>query len=212
MVVVQGILGGVRVTALSLPLAMVHGIFAQLFFGTLVALGAFTSATWRRGPPATERANAETDRVITWLLVAAIFCQLILGAAQRHFQLMLIVHIMIGVAAVAPLALLVGVRAWGFNREQRLLQRLGLMLIAAISVQLVLGLAAFVVTGAVSGGGLSRGYDLVISTAHQWFGAVLLALAVLLGAWTGRLLAPAAKSADAPSADSGGGEEPGLVG
>jgi hypothetical protein len=184
----------VRVTALSLPLAMTHGVFAQLFFGTLVALGAFTSATWRDGPPATERASAGTDRVITGLLVAAIFCQLILGAAQRHFMLLLIVHIMLGVAAVAPLALLVGVRAWGLNREQRLMQRLGLMLLVAIAVQLVLGLAAFVVTGAVSDGGLSRGYDLVISTAHQWFGAVLLALAVLLSAWTCRLLAPDSSS------------------
>ena len=63
----------------------------------------------------------------------------------------------------------------------------GLLLLAAISIQLVLGLAAFAVTGAAA---LSRSLDLFISTAHQWFGAVLLALAVLLASWTHRLQTP----------------------
>jgi cytochrome c oxidase assembly protein subunit 15 len=189
MVVIQGVLGGLRVTELSLPLAMVHGVFAQLFFASLVALGAFTSATWRGDATSRVRATASSDRAFSVLLVGAMFLQLVLGAAHRHLQVMLIVHIILGVAVVVPLALLVGVRAWGLNPEQRMLQRLGLFLTGAIGVQLVLGLAAFAVTGLVSGGALSRSFDLVVSTAHQWFGAILLALAVLIACWNYRLLA-----------------------
>lgn len=188
MVVVQGILGGLRVTELSLPLAMTHGVFAQVFFGTLVALAAFTSVTWTAGTPRDERPTAQTDRVASALLVGAILLQLMLGAAQRHFQMMLIVHIMLGVAAVAPLALLVGVRAWGLNPRQPLLRRLGLALIAAASLQLLLGLGAFAVTGIASSGASARSFDLVVSTAHQWFGAVVLAVAVLTSCWTFRLV------------------------
>ena len=190
MVVVQGVLGGLRVTELSLPLAMTHGVFGQLFFATLVAMGAATSRGWRASTPAVARPTAGTDHRITWLLVAAVLCQLVLGAAQRHLQLMLLVHIMIGVAAVAPLALLVGIRAWGLTPSRPPLPRLGLGLLGAIGLQLLLGLAAFVATGAGAGGLLPRSAELFLATAHQWFGAVVLALAVLLACWSMRLLAP----------------------
>lgn len=97
---------------------------------------------------------------------------------------------MLGVAIVAPAALLVGVRTWGMNRDQPLLRRLGLLLLGATGLQLILGLAAFVVTGAGLGGTVPRSLELAIATIHQWFGAVLLAVAVLVACWTFRLLAP----------------------
>jgi cytochrome c oxidase assembly protein subunit 15 len=191
MVIVQGVMGGLRVTELSLPLAMTHGVFAQLFFATLVVLGAMTSASWLQGPPPVARPSAGTDRTISLVLVACIFFQLVLGAAQRHFQSLLLVHIMLGVAIVAPAALLVGVRAWGLNSDRPLLQRLGKLLLAATAIQLLLGLGAFAATGAAGEGLLPRSFDLVIATTHQWFGAVMLALAVLTACWTFRLLEPA---------------------
>jgi len=46
-VVVQAVLGGLRVTDRNLALAMVHGVLAQLFFSTLVALAAFNSSLWK---------------------------------------------------------------------------------------------------------------------------------------------------------------------
>jgi len=85
-----------------------------------------------------------------------------------------------------PLALLAGVRAWGLNRGSRLLQRLGLGLVAAVALQVLLGLGAYVANGAAERGLEARSLDLAVSTAHQWFGAVVLALAVLLACWTRR--------------------------
>jgi cytochrome c oxidase assembly protein subunit 15 len=209
LVVVQGLLGGLRVTghltlsqspaetAPRLDLALVHGVLAQLFLATLVALAAFTSSGWRAADRPLRRPGVATDRRLAGLLVALVIAQLVLGATQRHYQKLLIVHIVVGVALVAPLAVHVGFRSWGLNVGQRRLQRLGLALAGAVSLQLLLGFATFAVTGGVSTGGIA----LILPTAHQWFGAVLLGLAVLLFCWEHRSLAPTPEAGPVQTAD-----------
>jgi len=200
MVVIQGILGGLRVTgrftmgttasqmAPSLTLALVHGVLAQLFFATLVALGAFTSPGWRREREPQVRPSARFDQWFGVFLVGIVITQLVLGAAQRHFKGLLMAHIIMGVAVVAPLALNAGVRAWGLNPGAPLLQRLGLALLAGLAVQVALGFAAYVVIGAADSGAISRTFDVTLSTSHQWFGALLLGLVVTLTCWNFKLL------------------------
>jgi len=202
MVVVQGLLGGLRVTGRltlsdapdmmspNLFLALVHGVLAQLFFATLVAIGAFTSAAWRRAEVGEWRSRARGDRLLTGLLVALMIGQLVLGASQRHFHELLVAHIVTGVAIVAPLALHVGIRAWGLNPDLPLLRRLGLGLVGAICLQVLLGLGAFLGTRAAESGDVSETLSVTVTTAHQWFGAVIFALAVLLACWSFRLLRP----------------------
>ena len=46
-VIVQGVLGGTRVTQVSTVLAAVHGVVGQAFFGLMVALSVLTSRGWR---------------------------------------------------------------------------------------------------------------------------------------------------------------------
>jgi cytochrome c oxidase assembly protein subunit 15 len=200
MVVVQGLLGGLRVTggltlstspgdmAPSIVLATVHGVLGQLFLATLVVLAVFTSASWREPPEPCHRSGAGTDRTLGILLVAVILAQLVLGAIQRHLHAMLIVHMVTGVAIVAPLMIHVGVRAWGLNEGQRLLQRLGLTLLGGMLTQILLGFAAYAAKGAAARGVLSPTFDVTLTTAHQWFGAILLSVAVLLACWNFRLL------------------------
>ncbi len=206
MVVVQGVLGGLRVTGgftlstssaamrPSLALAMVHGIFGQLVFAALVALGAFTSRVWRSSAAATASATLRLDRWLAVGLVVVVLTQLVLGAAQRHLDALLIAHIAFGVAIVAPVAFHVGFRAWGIHDEQPPLQRLGLAIAGAVALQIVLGLAAFVGTRAAAAGDLAPGLEVLLTTAHQGFGAILLGLAVTLVCWSFRLLAPARAS------------------
>ena len=191
MVVVQGVLGGLRVTGgftlsmepadmrPSLMLAMLHGVLGQVFFATLVVLAVLTSGTWRElGPP---RIGARADRWQCGILVVLLLGQLVLGAAQRHgvHPNLLMAHIGLGIAAVVPLAIHVGFRAWGTNDGVRVLQRAGLALAAGVGVQLVLGLASYAVTSGPWG---TPGIQVVVTTAHQWLGAVLLGLAVTV--WT----------------------------
>lgn len=202
MVVVQGVLGGLRVTGRftwsssplemrpSLTLAMVHGVLAQLFFATLVALATFESSAWKGPAPPLRRSNARTDHVLCAALVAVLLGQLVLGAVQRHLSQLLMLHAAVGLAMVAPLAIHVGFRAWGLNAGQRLLQRMGLGLVAAVALQVGLGLAAFAASGVLGGGGLTPGLTIAVTTAHQGCGAILLALSVSLACWSFRLLAP----------------------
>lgn len=84
LVLVQGTLGGLRVTEMNDELGIVHGTIAQLFFVLVCALALVTSRHW----PRISRARMETG--VTGLRTAIlgatllIFFQLILGASMRH--------------------------------------------------------------------------------------------------------------------------------
>jgi cytochrome c oxidase assembly protein subunit 15 len=202
LVVVQGLLGGLRVTGRftlstapdlmtpSTGLAMLHGVLGQLFFATVVALAVFSSRRWREAGEPLVRPGARTDRVLSTLLVGLVIGQLLLGAAQRHLHELLIPHMVVGVAFVTPLVIHVGLRAWGLNTGCPALQRGGLALVLGITAQLVLGLGAFALKAAAPVVGPAAVWDVTLSTAHQWCGALILALAVAVACWSFRLLAP----------------------
>jgi cytochrome c oxidase assembly protein subunit 15 len=85
-VTVQGILGGLRVDLVNLPLAIVHGCFAQAVF-CLTAFMAIVSSKWwiEVNRPA---ATIASRRLITlaFICVGAIYLQLIVGACMRHLN------------------------------------------------------------------------------------------------------------------------------
>lgn len=197
MVVVQGIMGGLRVTGEftmsdapeamrpSRLLAMVHGIFGQFVLASLASLAAFTSTAWRTREPR-EIEGAAADRMLSLLVLLLVVGQLVLGALQRHFGVGLFVHIAFGVAVAMPAAVHTGFRLWGRLGGLRPIQPMALMLVGGFAAQLLLGLGAFV---AVRGGVGAEG-QLLLATAHQGFGAALLALACALCCWCFRLLRP----------------------
>lgn len=88
-VIVQGILGGFRVTEVSYVLAFLHGILGQLIFCVTVLIAAATGRTWLRlAPRVVEWAKqAKWARRMQWLAIGVIgvlVLQLVLGAAVRH--------------------------------------------------------------------------------------------------------------------------------
>ena len=123
-VVVQGVLGGLRVTGHftlstaqevmepNLTIAVLHGVLGQIFLGLLVMLAAATSPRWKEGPDAVPLAPAATDFQLQPALVAVLVVQLVLGAAQRHLAWGLIIHVSLA-AVVAVMAVVAGARAWG---------------------------------------------------------------------------------------------------
>jgi hypothetical protein len=88
-----------------------------------------------------------------------------------------------------PLAVHTGFRAWGLNRGEPVLPRLGLALVGAALLQVALGVAALL-AATPSWSGAAPALSVGARTAHQWFGAVLLGVAVALACWTFRLLRP----------------------
>ncbi|MCA9286311.1 MAG: COX15/CtaA family protein [Phycisphaerales bacterium] len=212
MVCIQGLMGGLRVTgrltlsaesselAPSIALAIVHGVFGQVVFATLALLAAFTSTAWTTGPGPAPSAAAKGDRTTTVILVVAIVLQLVLGACYRHLQTtesqpMWALHGHLTVAAlVATMALVVGLRAWGTHGESPVMRRLGLALVALTGFQIVLGIAALAAVLLRSGPRIPV-YEVVLTSAHQATGALVLATGALCAVWVRRLFVPAPGSA-----------------
>ena len=83
-VVLQGVLGGLRVVLLKDALGIFHATLAQLFFASICAIALFTSRWWQTSPPrlpATLNPGLSTLLFFTTLLILG---QLALGAAMRH--------------------------------------------------------------------------------------------------------------------------------
>src|ERR1700736_1559056 len=81
-VVVQGVLGGLRVTEHNALLGLFHGCLAQSFLALMATLALVTSPFWSRlGPSGSQTRQL---RILSVLVTGMIFAQLVLGAAMRH--------------------------------------------------------------------------------------------------------------------------------
>ncbi len=88
-VIVQGVLGGLRVVLVKLDLAIVHGCVAQAFFCLCACVALVTSRWWTDAPDLSQsRELPAGNRVVRLAIVAVIvvYCQLIVGAVMRHEQ------------------------------------------------------------------------------------------------------------------------------
>ena len=223
LVVVQGLLGGLRVTgrltwstdpndtAPSIVLAIVHGVFGQVFFSIMVALAVFTAAAWRRQRPRSPSDHAATDRTLGLMLYVVLLGQLVLGALVRHLmsiadrvgpatvETLLNLHITLAVL-VALITIGVGARAAGLYGAQPVIRRCGVSVMVLLGVQVLLGIAAYiVVVGGTAKPGEVNGWHVLFTTLHQTVGALLLGNAVLLVLWNHRLLEPTEQEQPAPS-------------
>jgi cytochrome c oxidase assembly protein subunit 15 len=200
-VVLQGVLGGLRVTgqftlstsademAPSIALAVVHGVLGQVFLALMVTLAVVTSVRWRIAPPAEERASVSGDSSLQAVLAVTLLVQLVFGAVQRHVAEGLLIHITLA-ALVTVVAIMAGTRAWGLYHGVWPVQRLGQMLMGLVCVQVALGIAALAVTHGRAVVGDPTTIAVTIATGHQAIGAALLAVAVMLAVWTRRLFRP----------------------
>jgi cytochrome c oxidase assembly protein subunit 15 len=83
-VILQGVLGGLRVVLLQLNLAIVHACFAQAFF-CLAALAAIvTSRWWANAPDQSADTRGRTLIALAAACGLAVYLQLIAGALMRH--------------------------------------------------------------------------------------------------------------------------------
>jgi heme a synthase len=84
-VILQGVLGGLRVTMLKDEIGVFHACLAQAFFGLLVFIALVTSRFWRSLSHAmVDRQKFRPLKTLAFLTTAAIYLQLGLGATIRH--------------------------------------------------------------------------------------------------------------------------------
>jgi cytochrome c oxidase assembly protein subunit 15 len=187
LVSIQGVMGGLRVTEASLFLAVLHGVAGQLFLALIVSVAAFCSQRWRA---AESSASFESGSHRTWVVALSgmLVGQLALGAIVRHTGKGVMPHLAVA-AVVATLAFVCGMRAWSQQQERPPLARLGSLLMVVTSLQLLLGFAALVASGARAPGQPPTVADVLFTTLHQTNGALMLAATALLAVWTFRLVA-----------------------
>lgn len=186
-VVVQGILGGLRVTGRftisqdpellspSTALAVAHGTLGQLFLSGLVAQAVWLSAAWEK--------ERESRHHLFWprLLWLLLVIQLVLGALQRHLSWGLLVHVSLAVVVVAFAALGGGSLAFSAFAS---LRSLGRLLVVFASLQFLLGFLALWLRGYPAGPRAQSSWEVLLVTGHQAGGALLLALVTVITVWT----------------------------
>jgi len=204
-VVVQGVLGGTRVTNVSTLLAAIHGSMGQAFFGLMITICVLTGRRWQSPGVATVDSDHLRPRALAELGLVAV--QIVLGSWLRHYgpPAALILHAVVAMEVWAH-AVLFFLKVERRRASLRPLVASSRALAAASTLQIVLGIAALV--SMLPSAGFPRPvsfYQAVIRTGHQTNGALLLAATVVLTLRTFRHLARSAPSRS-PELDLGAPE------
>jgi cytochrome c oxidase assembly protein subunit 15 len=187
LVIVQGVMGGLRVIWLQDTLAIFHAATAQAFFALTVCLAMFTSAEWKKssdGKPLDDGGRLGRLCAVT---TGLIYLQIVFGAVLRHTGERLDAHLAFA-ALVALHVILIIVRVSRHHADAPRLTRPAVALSVLLFVQLVLGGLSYFAKFTTS---LRLSIDLVVilTTTHLAVGALMLAAGVTLTLRSYRLAA-----------------------
>ncbi len=175
-VMIQGVLGGLRVVLIEQKIAIIHACLAQAFFALIACISLFTSAEWRTGQPEPSAGHARRVQQLGLLTSGLIYVQLILGALFRHTGTGLSLHIL-GAIAVFIVTFLLVDHVQLYHAIQRPLLRSGILLRRLLLLQVGLGLLTYVMKYLVPGGLLTP-QSVLLATSHVIVGAFMLATSV----------------------------------
>ena len=178
LVILQGVIGGLRVVLLENTLAIFHAAFAQAFFALTVSLAIFTSAKWSVEPQ--DKSIADGGRLgrLCAVTTGLIYVQAIFGAVLRHTGERVDAHLFFA-ALVALHVVLVLVRIMKFHGDLPKLTRPACFLGALLLLQLMLGIGSYF-GKFISMLGLSMGTLVLLTTTHLIMGALMLATSLML--------------------------------
>lgn len=206
-VLLQGILGGLRVWFDHRLLAQIHGCFAPLVLCLCGGLVAVSSRRWLLLEPAHDARQVHRIWRLSQAVVVLCYVEIILGAQLRHpgiegwprwFELLVWLKLLCaGVIALGAICL--AVMAWR-GADRRVLGSRGLILAGAVGLQIVLAGATWVTnygwpawfrawffTPAYTV--LREGrWQVNLTTAHATLGALCLLAGVSLALWSRHLL------------------------
>jgi cytochrome c oxidase assembly protein subunit 15 len=171
-VVLQGVIGGLRVILLTDGLAMIHGPLAQAFFALVVALGLLTSARMATPAPALDGAT----RGLALAGAALVYLQIVFGALLTHAG-RIDLHL---AGALAVFVLLPIVTARLRRTGDVVAAPAARLLLALLGLQLLLGAGSYLARFSgiwIPGGQLTM---LILPVAHRLAGGLILAAAVVL--------------------------------
>lgn len=178
LVIVQGIMGGLRVIWLQDTLAIFHAATAQAFFALTVCLAMWTSAEWQDSPRGHPLEDGGRLGRLCAVTTGLIYLQVVFGALLRHTGERLDAHLVFA-ALVALHVILLVMRVSRHHAAEPRLTRPALLLLMLLVGQLVLGGLSYFAKFTTS---LRLSIDLVIilTTTHLAVGALMLAAAVIV--------------------------------
>jgi cytochrome c oxidase assembly protein subunit 15 len=193
LVIVQGVLGGLRVVLLQHTLAIVHACFAQAFFALIVSLAIFTSPDWTEEPQATPITGGRLWRLCA-ITTGLIYVQAVFGAVLRHTGERLDAHLVFAVL-VALHVVLIAIRIVRFHSDDRKLLYPALILGAFLLLQLMLGIVSYFgkFTTILR---LPHEAVVLLATTHLVIGALMLVATLLLTLRSFRHTAPSTPISD----------------
>lgn len=195
-VIMQGVLGGLRVVLSSLDLAVVHAVTAHLYFGLLVTLAVMTSRSWTERPDHTEmpRDRRRLARLSQWT-TAAILVQIILGALLRHpgagISLPLAMTHIGGAIVVLVLIVILVLQGLTNHYDDSPLRNLLITLSVILVIQVTLGFTAYFVLLSETGTLIPSSLQVTINSLHVVIGAILWGTSVAAAVWVHGMRKPA---------------------
>lgn len=180
-VIVQGLMGGFRVTELSIALAVIHGCFAHVFFCMVVVLAMMTSPKWQYDKSIdNHEPKVRPMRRWTFGLLAVVFAQLVLGAVLRHTGFGYVVFWHMGGALLIGISLL---QASNFVFTEPVDERLTQPVIAIFimyGLQIILGVVTYLLLIGMETRPAYGLWETYLPTVHVALGALILAKACTL--------------------------------
>ncbi len=177
LVIIQGVLGGLRVIWTSMDLAVIHAMGAQLFFCTATGLTLFHSQTWL------EHSSENSPKIgrlrtLTITTVIALYLQILFGALLRHPGGGMDVTFVTIHAWGSIVALSLVISTCGYIREhfrdKPFLNRGAWWILVSLCVQMVLGMSTLMVLFFDSGQGARSLVQVILSSSHLVVGTILM--------------------------------------
>ncbi len=178
-VILQGVLGGLRVVLLQYALGVIHACFAQAFFALLVSIAFFTSPALRASPAQPPVGDLSRLRGLCVLTTTFIYVQVIFGAVLRHTGTRLDAHLFFA-ALVAIHVIVINLRAWRHHVEPPALVHPLMLLAVLLMAQLSLGLGAYLVKFTAMGAMVTPFVRVSLTTIHLGVGSLMLATSLVL--------------------------------
>lgn len=190
LVIVQGVLGGLRVVWISIDMAVIHACTAQLFFALLAAMALFTSTSWLYADNVLpdNDASAKMRRMTLWT-ACILYGQIILGAILRHpgggsDGMLAGIH-MLGAGVVFAFVFMTIKAAKKADPEKTMITKMTHGLSGILTLQIILGFVAYIVI--LQEGDAERGVlQVILNTSHMVVGALFFASTVVLALVAGR--------------------------